>query len=67
MLEIKGDIYFVEDEDGFYREYKSNDLINVGDTDEEREMYGNTLPDLCEVLARDISEERQKRFKKSSN
>ena len=60
VLEIKGDIFVVEDEDGFDREYKSNDLINVGAADEEREMYGNKLPDLSEVLARDISEERQK-------
>ena len=62
VLEIKGDIFVVEDEDGFDREYKSNDLINVGAADEEREMYGNKLPDLSEVLARDISEERQKKI-----
>ena len=62
VLEIKGDIFVVEDEDGFDREYKSNDLINVGVADDEREMYGNKLPDLREVLARDISEERQKKI-----
>lgn len=64
VLEIKGDIYFVEDEDGFDREYKSYDLINVGAADDEREMYGNMLPDLSKVLARDISEERQKKIQK---
>lgn len=62
VLEIKGDIFVVEDEDGFDREYKSNDLINVGAADDEREMYGNKLPDLREVLAREISEERQKKI-----
>jgi len=62
VLEIKDDILVVEDENGFNREYKSNDLINVGAADEEREMYGNKLPDLSEVLARDICEEKQKKI-----
>ena len=62
VLEIKDDILVVEDENGFNREYKSNNLINVGTADEEREMYGNKLPDLSEVLARDISEENQKKI-----
>jgi len=62
VLEIKCDIYVIEDEDGFFREFKLNDLINVGNADDEREMYGNKLPDLSEVLARDISEERQKKI-----
>ena len=62
VLEIKGDIYVVEDDDGFDRECKTNDLINVGTEDEEREMYGNKLPDLSEVLARDISEFQQKKI-----
>ena len=62
VLEIKGDFYVVEDEDGFDREYKLSDLINVGGKDEEREMYGNKLPDLNKVLARDISEEQHKKI-----
>ena len=62
VLEIKGDFCVVEDEDGFDREYKSYDLINVGAADDEREMYANKLPDLSKVLARDISEERQKKI-----
>ena len=62
VLEIKCDIFVVEDEDGFNREYKSHDLINVGAADDERYMYDNKLPDLSEVLARDISEERQKKI-----
>ena len=62
VLEIKCDIYVIEDEDGFFREFKLNDLINVGNADDESEMYSNKLPDLSEVLARDISEERQKKI-----
>jgi len=62
VLEIKCDIYVIEDEDGFFREFKLNDLINVGNADDESVMYSNKLPDLSEVLARDISEERQKKI-----
>ena len=62
VLEIKGTHAVVEDEDGFDREYPLKDLISVGGKVEEAEMYGNKLPDLSEILARDMSEERQKKI-----
>ncbi len=62
VIELKGFNAVVEDEDGFDREYILKDLISVGEKAEEEEMYGNKLPELSEILARDISEERQKKI-----
>ena len=55
----------VEDESGFYNEYDLAELLNVGGKVEEKERYGNNLPDMSEVLARDISEEKQKKLQQS--
>jgi len=62
VIELKGFNAVVEDEDGFDREYPLKDLISVRGKAEEAEMYGNKLPELSEILARDISEERQKKI-----
>lgn len=62
VIELKGFNAVVEDKDGFDREYPLKDLISVRGKEEEVEMYGNKLPELCEILARDISEERQKKI-----
>ena len=62
VLEIKGTLAVVEDEDGFDREYQLKDLISVGGKTEEAEMYGNKLPDLREILAKDMTEERQQKI-----
>ena len=62
VIELKGFNAVVEDKDGFDREYPLKDLISVGGKVEEAEMYGNKLPELSEILARDISEERQNKI-----
>ena len=62
VIELKGFNAVVEDKDGFDREYPLKDLISVRGKAEEAEMYGNKLPELSEILARDISEERQKKI-----
>ena len=65
VLELKGKIAVIEDEDGFDREYHIKELISVGEKQEEALMYGNKLPELSEILARDVSEEQQKKIQKS--
>ncbi len=65
VLELKGKIVVIEDEYGFDREYHINELISVGEKQEEALMYGNKLPELSEILARDVSEEQQKKIQKS--
>jgi hypothetical protein len=65
VLEIVGDQVRVEDSDGFDTLYHKSDLIAVGGEKEEAEMYGNKLPDLKDIISRDISEERQKAIEKS--
>ncbi|MBM72001.1 MAG: hypothetical protein CL847_04370 [Crocinitomicaceae bacterium] len=62
VIELKGFNAVVEDKDGFDRDYPLKDLISVRGKAEEAEMYGNKLPELSEILARDISEERQKKI-----
>jgi len=62
VIELKGVNAVVEDKDGFDREYPLKDLISVGGKVEEAEMYGSKLPELSEILARDISDERQKKI-----
>jgi len=64
VLELKGKIVVIEDEYGFDREYNINELISVGENQEEALMYGNKLPELSEILARDVSEEQQKKIQK---
>ena len=65
VLELKGAIAVIEDEDGFEREYHIKELVSVGEKKEEALMYGNKLPELSEILARDVSEEQQKKIQKS--
>ena len=62
VIELKGFNAVVEDKNGFDIEYPLKDLISVGGIVEEAEMYGNKLPELSEILARDISEERQNKI-----
>ena len=65
VLELKGEIAVIEDEDGFNRGYHIKKLISVGEKQEEALMYGNKLPELSEILARDVSEEQQEKIQKS--
>ena len=65
VLEINSQVAVVEDGDGFDREYALMDLISVVAKEEEGEMYGNKLPKLSEVLARDVSPEKQQKIQKA--
>lgn len=62
VLELSIGKAVVEDINGFDREYDVSELIAVGGAEEEAEMYGNKLPDLDQILKRDISEEKQKKI-----
>ena len=62
VLELSIGKAVVEDTNGFDREYDVSELIAVGGAEEEAEMYGNKLPDLDQILKRDISEEKQKKI-----
>ena len=62
VLELSIGKAVVEDTNGFDREYEVSELIAVGGAEEEAEMYGNKLPDLDQILKRDISEEKQKKI-----
>tara|TARA_Y100001954_G_C15721935_1_gene558702 strand:+ start:321 stop:917 length:597 start_codon:yes stop_codon:yes gene_type:complete len=59
VTELKGSVVVVEDENGFDNEYQASELLVVGGKAEEAEMYGNKLPELSEILSKEVSQERQ--------
>ena len=65
VIKVETSIAIVEDESGFDHEYDLAELLPVGGEVEEEERYGNNLPDMSEVLAGDISEEKQKKLQEA--
>ena len=65
VVELKGSMVVVEDENGFDNEYPTSELLVVGCKAEEAEMYGNKLPELSEILSKEVSQERQEEIQKS--
>ena len=65
VIKVETSTAIVEDESGFDHEYDLAELLPVGGEVEEEERYGNNLPDMSEVLARDISEEKQKKLQEA--
>lgn len=65
VIKVETSTAIVEDESGFDHEYDLAELLPVGGEVEEKERYGNNLPDMSEVLARDISEEKQKKLQEA--
>lgn len=65
VVELKGSVVVVEDENGFDNEYPTSELLVVGCKAEEAEMYGNKLPELSEILSKEVSQERQEEIQKA--
>ena len=65
VIKVETSTAIVEDESGFDHEYDLAELLPVGGEVEEEDRYGNNLPDMSEVLARDISEEKQKKLQEA--
>ena len=65
VVELKGSVLVVEDENGFDNEYPTSELLVVGCKAEEAEMYGNKLPELSEILSKEVSQERQEEIQKA--
>ena len=55
----------VEEEDGFDMKYNLKELMLVNENiTEQEEEYNNKLPDLAQIIAQDVNEERQKLIQK---
>ena len=55
----------VEGEDGFDMKYNLKELMLVSESiTEQEEEYNNKLPDLAQIIAQDVNEERQKLIQK---
>ena len=65
VVELKGSVVVVEDENGFDNEYPTSELLVVGCKAEEAEMYGNKLPELSEILSKEVSQERKEEIQKA--
>ena len=65
VVELKGSVVVVEDENGFDSEYPTSELLVVGCKAEEAEMYGNKLPELSEILSKEVSQERQEEIQEA--
>ena len=65
VVELKGSVVVVEDENGFDNEYPTSELLVVGCKAEEAEMYGNKLPELSEILSKEVSQERQEEIQEA--
>jgi len=66
VLEIFSDgTAIVEGEDGFDMKYNLKELMLVSESITEQEAeYNNKLPDLTQIIAQDVNEERQKQIQK---
>ena len=66
VLEIFSDgTAIVEGEDGFDMKYNLKELMLVSESITEQEAeYNNKLPDLTQIIAQDVNEERQKQRQK---
>ena len=55
----------VEEEDGFDMKYNLKELMLVNENiTEQEEEYNNKLPELAQIIAQDVNEERQKLIQK---
>ena len=65
IIKVGESTAIVEDESGFDNEYDLAELLPVVGEEEGEKRYGNNLPDMNEILARDISEEKQKKLQQA--
>ena len=52
VLRMEGELVVVEDEDGFERSVERRELIAALEPEVEADKYGNTIPDIATLLAR---------------
>ena len=64
VLRVEGSQVVVTDEDGFDRTVEADELIHAPDPETEAQKYGDTVPDLAKLLAREVGETRMKELQK---
>ena len=64
VLRTEGSMVVVEDEDGFERSVPSRELMVAGDPNEEAKQYGNNMPDIAQLLRKEVGEKRMRELQK---
>ena len=60
VVRIEGATVVVEDEDGFERSVDQAELLIAPDPEEEAKQYGDTIPDVAQLLAQEVGEKRMR-------
>lgn len=64
VVRIEGSSVVVEDEDGFERSVASSELLAAPDPEVEAKQYGDTIPDVAQLLAQEVGEKRMRELQK---
>ena len=64
VVRVDGSTVVVEDEDGFERSVSAAELMAAPDPEVEARQYGDTIPDVAQLLAQEVGEKRMRELQK---
>ena len=64
VVRVEGSTVVVEDEDGFERSVSAAELMAAPDPKVEARQYGDTIPDVAQLLAQEVGEKRMRELQK---
>ena len=64
VVRVEGSTVVVEDEDGFERSVSASELMAAPDPEVEARQYGDTIPDVAQLLAQEVGEKRMRELQK---
>ena len=64
VVRVEGSTVVVEDEDGFERSVSAAELMAAIDPEVEARQYGDTIPDVAQLLAQEVGEKRMRELQK---
>ena len=64
VVRFEGSTVVVEDEDGFERSVSAAELMAAPDPEVEARQYGDTIPDVAQLLALEVGEKRMRELQK---
>jgi hypothetical protein len=64
VVEVRGTSVVVTDDDGFDRTVEASELLLAPDPHEEAKRYGDTVPELSQLLAQEVGEKRMRELQR---
>ena len=64
VVRVEGSTVVVEDEDGFERSVSAAELMAAPDPEVEAQQYGDTIPDVAQLLSQEVGEKRMRELQK---